>query len=112
MAFGRENLPRDLPRRPRQPGEKGSAVASPAWLYSDWVTLATGSTARLTRLRLHIQEVSDAISTGNVSNTKGSRDKDAIEKYLEKLHALEKTEVGASSASTGLGTSFTRARTI
>lgn len=87
-------------------------MAAPAWTYSDWVTLASGSSERLTRLRLHIKEVSDAISTGNYSNTKGSRDKDALQKELSDLRKIEQTEAAASAAVTGRGTSFTRARVL
>lgn len=37
-------------------------MATPTpWVYSDWITYPTGSSTRLTRLRLHIQEVSDAL---------------------------------------------------
>ena len=35
--------------------------------YSDYITYDWGSQTRLTRLRLHIQEVSDLISSGNFS---------------------------------------------
>lgn len=37
-----------------------------AWTYSDWITL-TGQN-RLTRLRLHIQEVSDAMTPATTTN--------------------------------------------
>lgn len=87
-------------------------MANPAWTYSDWVTYDTGSATRLTRLRLHIQEVSDAISTGNYSNTKGSRDKDAIERYLESLHRKEAEEASAAGAAAGTRAYYTRGRAI
>lgn len=87
-------------------------MANPAWTYSDWITLSPGSEARLTRLRLHIQEVSDRISTGNYSNPKGSHDKDALQRELESLRKAEKAETLASASTTGRGSSFTRARTI
>lgn len=87
-------------------------MANPAWTYSDWITLSPGSSERLTRLRLHIQEVSDRISTGNYANPKGSHDKDALQRELESLRKIEKDETAASAALTGRGVSFTRAKLL
>lgn len=87
-------------------------MAAPEWTYSDWITYESGTATRLTRLRLHIKEVSDRISTGNYSNQKGSHDKDALEKYLELLHRDERSESAAAGATNGSRAYFTRGRAI
>lgn len=53
-----------------------------AWTYSDWVTL-TG-TARVTRLRQHVREVSDSIGR-EVSADGKSVSSNATQAYLDKL---------------------------
>lgn len=95
-------------------------MAAPAWSATDgsgnlaykWAEQASGSALRLSLLRIHISEVTAAISTGNYSNTKGSRDKDAIEKYLEFLHGRESEEASAAGAAAGTRSYFTRGRAI
>jgi len=87
-------------------------LPAPELTYSDWITYPSGSTTRLERLRLYIQELSNLISTGNYSNTKGSRDKDALQRELADLRKVEQTEATAAAALTGRGSSFTRARVL
>lgn len=79
-----------------------------AWTYSNWITLAAGSTARLERLRLHIQEVSDRISQGNFSSEGKAHAYDYLQSYLSDLHKREKEESVASAATTGERATFTR----
>lgn len=57
-----------------------------AWTYSDWVTLS--GTTRLSRLQLHIQEVSNKL-TENYSIAGRSKQVDPLQKYLETLQARE-----------------------
>ena len=58
-----------------------------AWTYSDWIT-QTDDGARLTRLRLHIQEVSNKIrrEVGAGDMSQSSR---AVREYLDSLHKRE-----------------------
>lgn len=79
-----------------------------AWTYSDWITLDEGSTARLAQLRLHIKEVSDKISGGSYTTEGKSHDFDSVQKYLDRLLALEKDEAAAAGAATGDQTVFVR----
>lgn len=58
------------------------------WTYSDWITQPYGAT-RLSRLRLHIQEVSEKVSEEMAADGQSSSS-NAVEKYLE---SLRKTEV-------------------
>jgi hypothetical protein len=81
-----------------------------AWTYSDWITQTTDST-RLTRLRLHIQEVSDKI-TQEVSSGGNSRSSSALQAYLADIRKEEKSLAAAVSGASG-GVSrarFVRAR--
>lgn len=70
-----------------------------AYTYSDWVTQTTRST-RITRLRLHIQEVSDLISA---KQQFGERDYDpeVLQRYYdsltEQLAKLDPTGTGGST---------------
>lgn len=66
-----------------------------AWIYSDYIS-STGS-ARLTRLRLHIQEVSDQLTAATTSNGE-SYNPQVLESYLAKLETKEQrlaSELGA-----------------
>lgn len=54
-----------------------------AWTYSDWPTLSTAA-ARLTRLNLHIQEVSDRVAE-EVAGDGKSMSSNAIQNYLDTL---------------------------
>jgi len=58
-----------------------------AWTYSDWVTL-TSKSSRLTRLRLHIQEVVDELSA-SVSADGVSFNPSPLTNYLKMLEAKE-----------------------
>lgn len=103
------------PRTARFPGEgQNSGLPSPAWTYSDWITKESGSADRLSRLRLHIQEVSDFISTGNFTTEGKSIDKDNLQNYLGRLLDLEPGEASASAAasSTSKRAFFTRGRAL
>jgi hypothetical protein len=55
-----------------------------AWTYSDWVTYADGS-AKLTRLRQHVQEVSDKLSSADYSTEGLSISRGSTAGYLETL---------------------------
>lgn len=68
-----------------------------AWAYSDWVT-KTDPSDRLTRLRLHIQEVSEAIQ--DVSG--GGRSIGGVpHQYLEQLREDERKLDGIVAAKSG-----------
>lgn len=85
-------------------------MTSPAWTYSDWVTYATGNATRLSRLRLHIQEVSDRISGGSFATEGKSHDYGFLQDYLNDLLKKETSEAatGDSVATTPTRVSFTR----
>ena len=59
-----------------------------AWTYSDWVTLDNVGNARLARLRLHIQEVSDRI-TEELSSSGRSISSASLTQYLKDLKSEE-----------------------
>lgn len=65
-----------------------------AWDYSDWVTLS--GTTRLTRLQLHIQEVSNKL-TENYSIAGRSKQVDPLQKYLDSLYERE-NQLGGNAA--------------
>lgn len=85
-------------------------MATPAWTYSDWVTKASNDADRLTRLRSHIQEVSDYISTGDESVEGATHQKGYLQTYLDKLHQLEAKERGLLDQVGGKSSTFTRGR--
>ena len=58
-----------------------------AWQYSDWVTVTTAS-SRLAQLRLHIQEVSNALTAGYQSDGT-SYNPSHLRQYLQDLHKME-----------------------
>lgn len=80
-----------------------------AWTYSDWVTKATGSAERLSRLRLHLQEVTDQIgasySLPGISMSKGE-----LVAYADRLKADEAVEAAAVERATGTRVGWTRGR--
>ena len=80
------------------------------WTYSDWITYDEGTSTRLTNLRLHIQEVSDFISSGNYSINGRSIDKDALAKQLEVLMAKEESESKKRGSNDGSRSAFTSGR--
>lgn len=72
------------------------------WTYSDWITQPTPGT-RLTRLRLHIAEVSEVASGVAVSKDGASRDPSNAREYLATLmEREEKLDKQAQTASAGL----------
>jgi hypothetical protein len=81
-------------------------LPAPAWTYSDWVTYETGTTGRIQRLRLHIQEVSDFISTGNFAVEAKSHDKGLLQEYLSELLGREKAEADASASAAGTSRAY------
>lgn len=90
-------------------------MAAPTWTYSDWILSSTypiGSIARLQRLELHIQEISDRISTGNYSNPKGSHDKNPLTDLLAARQKDYEREKNLTASLSGRGSSFTRARVL
>ena len=76
-----------------------------AWTYSDYITM-TGS-AKLTELRLHIKEVSDAIQGKQTMNTDGrNMSKFDLTKYLQETLIPEEhrmTKEVAAEADTDYG---------
>lgn len=84
-----------------------------AWTYSDWVTEGTGTALRLSRLRLHIQEVSDKVQGQKYSadggTTLDNRDH-SLGRYLDSLHRREKTEEAAVERAAGRRPLFSRGR--
>lgn len=71
-----------------------------AWSYSDYITYERTDPTRLTRLRLHIKEVSDFISTGSYSVQGKSHTKSELVNELMRLREEE-----ASLSSTGVSSS-------
>ncbi len=75
------------------------------WTYSDWVTL-TDAAAQRTRLALHIQEVTDAI-TADVASDGKSRSSQGLVQMLARLEARlaaldEKLGYGAAATAVSL----------
>ena len=85
-----------------------------AWTYSDWeTTTADGSSARLTRLRLHIKEVSDALLGVNISYPGGrSHEHPDLDAYLASLRAEAKTLERRVEVANGTRIGFSRGRAI
>lgn len=83
-------------------------MPSPAWTYSDWITYEVGNSTRLSRLRLHIQEVSDRISNGNFQTEGTAHSYDFLQDYLESLSEKEVEEAALVNAGLGNRCSFTR----
>ncbi len=69
------------------------------WVYSDWITYDVGNALRLSRLRLHIQEVSDLLaSEGESYSLEGAVSQSRnLTAYLDRLKADEKELAAASS---------------
>ena len=68
------------------------------YTYGDYITLDSPS-ARLTRLRLHIVEVSEAVLSPNLSGDGKSVDYTAMQQYLRDL----KAEESRLAATVGMG---------
>jgi len=86
-----------------------------AWTYSDYESQDTDSD-RLSRLRLHIAEVSAAISAA-MTSAGNSRDPQVLQRYMEETLQRRRREleakVGSVDASDKRKTaSFTRARPV
>lgn len=79
-----------------------------AWTYSDWITYERSSADRLTRLRLHVQEVSDKLASGSYSIPGFSTSKGELAAYLDRLTTQEKEEAAAVGRATGARVGFTR----
>lgn len=77
----------------------------PLYTYADWVT-QTSVDARLTRLRLHIVEVTEKLNIEIAADGK-SRSSNAIQQYLDRLLSKE-TEL--ESRSGRISTGVTRVR--
>jgi uncharacterized protein YraI len=85
---------------------------SDGWDYSDYVTYDHGTASRLSRLRLHIKEVSDKISTGDYATDQKSHSQGYLANYLKQLKDEEKAEAITVGASSGDQAPFTRGRGI
>lgn len=79
-----------------------------AWSYSDYVTLDYGA-ARLSQLRLHMQEVADKLSAEMGTSSK-NYSTNAIQSYLTSLRKAEREEMALCKAASGDRPAFTRAR--
>ena len=69
-----------------------------AWTYSNWITQSTAS-ARLTNLRLHIQEVSDAVDKERGAdgfNESSSANVQLLETLYKRLDKLEAAAGGTN----------------
>lgn len=79
------------------------------WTYSDWVTLS--GAARLTRLRLHVQEVADALHSRStaVSADGKSMTREQLVQYYESVARRER-EMGAAAGGSAGGVSHIRFR--
>lgn len=78
-----------------------------AWTYSDWRSQTT-SAAKLSRLRLHMQEITDAIHTRTVQvGADGkSLSRETLMGLLTSLEGQEKSL--AAAAATGGGRAYVR----
>lgn len=85
-----------------------------AWTYSDWVTLESGSSSRLSQLRLHIQEVSDRIAETptSVSGDGGAASWSQHSDYLKTLLAEEKSLADEVDQGDGTRMGWAKARAI
>jgi len=92
-----------------RPGGENAFVAA-TWTYSDWITYPTASTSRLARLRLHVQEVSDAIKSGSYTIRGRSVQKEELERYLETLHRREQAVAEETDRASGRRVGWTRGR--
>lgn len=81
-----------------------------AWTYSDYVTHDYGAT-RLSRFRLHVQEVADTISAEMASVGK-SYSANARQRYLDSLRKVEATEIRRCREAAGSVPVFTRGRAL
>jgi hypothetical protein len=79
---------------------------------SAWITQDAGTILRLSLLRLHIQEVSNEIQSGNFTTEKKSHDKELLQQYLETLLTAELREEKRTALATGKRSAFTRAKAI
>jgi hypothetical protein len=85
-----------------------------AWTYSDWVTYESGSASRLSRLRLHVQEVSDRIAETptSVAGDGGSASWSPHSDYLKTLLAEEKSLAQEVDQADGTRMGWAKARAI
>ena len=79
-----------------------------AWTYSDWITKASASAERLERLRLHIQEVANAMATGDYTITGRQVQKYYFETYLKGLKNDEQREAAATDVAQGTRLGWSR----
>lgn len=81
-----------------------------AWTYSDWITQG-GTTQRVARLRLHIQEVSEQL-TAKMGHSGREFDPDLLRTYrkelMEELNRLDPTGAGDVATSARATAGFTR----
>lgn len=82
-----------------------------AWTYSDWITKATGSSERLERLRLHVQEVSDHVS-GSYSVPGISKSASELVTYLNGLKQDEQREAQTTEEADGTRVGWSRGRAL
>ncbi len=83
------------------------------WTYSDWRTGYTaGSSAQLARLDLHIQEVVNRLKSANYTTEGKSHDVDPLVDYLKQLREDRASIEASAQVSSGVRTSFTRARLV
>jgi hypothetical protein len=85
------------------------------WVYSDWLTYERGDATRLSRLRLHMKELSDELAKIQQYTTGGGfgvqRSTSEVAVYLAKLQQLEVEETKILAAASGNRVGWSRART-
>lgn len=95
-------------------------MPSPAWTAEDsdgnlaykWAEQPSGSALRLSLLRIHISEVSAAMSTGSYQDENEGVNKDLLERYHKTLLEAEARELQTSGPASGNRRSWTRAKLI
>jgi hypothetical protein len=95
-------------------------VPTPAWTATDgsgnlaykWREQPSGSALRLSLLRIHMSEVSAALSTGNYTDESENFNKDLLQRYYQDLVKDERQEAAASGPASGNRTSWTRGKLL
>lgn len=85
-------------------------MASPAYLYTNWITFPEGTPIRLSTLRQHIQEVSAQIAGGDYEIDGRLVTKKSVQDYLSKLLEREKFEGIQVGLTQGSRLGFTQLR--
>lgn len=76
--------------------------------YRDWITYASGSSTRLSRLRLYIKDLQAAVEKGSYTVEGRSWSSAEIRQHLALLLEAEKAEAAAADTAAGDRVFFTR----